>query len=245
MIMKISAIAAITLALSSVALAIYARDALACSLVGYSDFERIEKNIYIAPATGAEERKQLLSLIAEARNRVVSTYGQLDSTPVIIAAIRRDSLKWFSDNEYASTKFLPGQSYIVLGPKGHNIDVIAHELVHSEIVGRAGYWARSVRIPVWFEEGIAMQVDYRKKYDLSDGTGGSPALESLRYSWQFFKGDDAELTNHYAVAKAEVRGWLGRVGPGSVQTLLNKVKSGADFEETYWKMRGHDRAGDE
>lgn len=240
MIKKVSAIAAIALALSSVALAIYAHDVLACSLVGFSDFEQIEKNIYVAPATSAEERKQLLSLIAEAKGRVVSTYGRLVSTPVIITATRMDSLKWFSSNEYASTKFLPGKSYIVLGPRGHNVDVIAHELVHSEIFEHAGYWARSVHIPVWFDEGVAMQVDYRKKYELSVEKEKSSALASLRYSWQFFKGDDVELTNHYAVAKAEVKSWLSRVGNENVQSLLEKVKSGADFGETYRTMRGNE-----
>ena len=240
MIKKISAIAAITLALSSVALAIYAHDVLACSLVGFSDFEQIEKNVYVAPATSVEERKQLLSLIAEAKDRVSSTYGRLASTPVIITARRMGSLKWFSTNEYASTKFLPGKSYIVLGPRGHNVDVIAHELVHSEIFEHAGYWVRSVHIPVWFDEGVAMQVDYRKKYDLPLEKEKSPTLDSLRYSWQFFKGDDVELTNHYAVAKAEVKSWLSRAGNGNVQSLLEKVKSGADFDETYRKMRGNE-----
>ena len=236
----IKKIAAVTLALSSVSLAIYAHDVLACSLVGFSDFEQIEKNVYVAPATSVEERKQLLSLIAEAKDRVSSTYGRLASTPVIITARRMGSLKWFSTNEYASTKFLPGKSYIVLGPRGHNVDVIAHELVHSEIFEHAGYWVRSVHIPVWFDEGVAMQVDYRKKYDLPLEKEKSPTLDSLRYSWQFFKGDDVELTNHYAVAKAEVKSWLSRAGNGNVQSLLEKVKSGADFDETYRKMRGNE-----
>jgi len=237
---KILAIAAIALALSSVALAIYSHDVLACSLVGFSDFEKIEKNIYVAPATPMEERKQLLSLIAEAKGRVASTYGHLVSMPVVIAATGMDSLKWFSANEYASTKFLPGQAYIVLGPRGRSVDVIAHELVHSEIFEHAGYWVRSVHIPVWFDEGVAMQVDYRKKYDLPVAKEKSSILDSLRYSWQFFKGDDVELTNHYAVAKTEVRSWLSRVGNGSVQSLLEKVKSGADFDEAYRKMRGNE-----
>jgi hypothetical protein len=237
---KVSSIAATTLALLSVGLAIYAHEALACSLVGYSDFERIEKDIYVAPATSVEERKQLLSLIAAAKHRVAATYAQLAATPVIIAARRMDSLQWFSANEYASTHFLPGQAYMVIGPKGHNVDVIAHELVHAGIFAHAGYWARTVDIPVWFDEGVAMQVDYRKKYDLPVTQEKSPALDGLRYSWQFFNGDDSELTHHYAVSKAEVQRWLIKAGDGSVQSLLKEVKSGADFDETYRKMRGNE-----
>ena len=237
---RVSSIAATTLALLSVGLAIYAHDVIACSLVGYSDFEQIGKNIYVATDTSEEDRKQLLSLIGEAKRRVASKYIHLVSTPVIIAARRMDSLKWFSSNEYASTHFLPGQSYIVIGPKGHNTDVISHELVHSGIFEQVGYWVRSVHIPVWFDEGIAMQVDSRKKYDLLVEKDNSIALDSLRYSWQFFNGDDVELTNHYAVSKAEVKRWLSKAGDGSVQSLLKKVKSGADFDETYRKMRDNE-----
>ena len=237
---RVSLIAATTLALLSVGLAIYAHDVIACSLVGYSDFEQIGKNIYVATDTSEEDRKQLLSLIGEAKRRVASKYIHLVSTPVIIAARRMDSLKWFSSNEYASTHFLPGQSYIVIGPKGHNTDVISHELVHSGIFEQVGYWVRSVHIPVWFDEGIAMQVDSRKKYDLLVEKDNSIALDSLRYSWQFFNGDDVELTNHYAVSKAEVKRWLSKAGDGSVQSLLKKVKSGADFDETYRKIRDNE-----
>jgi hypothetical protein len=237
---RVSSIAATTLALLSVGLAIYAHDVIACSLVGYSDFEQIGKNIYVAIDTSEEDRKQLLSLIGEAKRRVASKYIHLVSTPVIIAARRMDSLKWFSSNEYASTHFLPGQSYIVIGPKGHNTDVISHELVHSGVFEQVEYWVRSVHIPVWFNEGIAMQVDSRKKYDLLVEKDNSIALDSLRYSWQFFNGDDVELTNHYAVSKAEVKRWLSKAGDGSVQSLLKKVKSGADFDETYRKMRDNE-----
>lgn len=237
MIKRVSSMAAITLALISGGLAIQAREAIACSLVGHSDFVQIEENVYVTPDTGQEYRKQLLSLIEEAKSRVVSTYGHLESSPVIIASMGMDSLRWFSSNEYATTHFLPGRSFIVIGPKGHNTDVISHELVHSGIFEQVGHWPRILYIPVWFEEGVAMQVDYREQYDLFVQKEHSTDLEGLHYGWQFFRG---ELTNHYAVAKAEVKRWLSKAGDGSVQSLLKQVKSGADFDETYRKMRDNE-----
>lgn len=240
MIKRVSSMAAIALALILGGLAIHARDAIACSLVGHSDFVQIGENVYVAPDTSDEYRKQLLSLIEEAKSRVVSTYGHLESSPVIIAAMDMDSLRWFSSNEYATTHFLPGRSFIVIGPKGHNTDVISHELVHSGTFEQVGHWARTLYIPVWFDEGVAMQVDYRKQYDLSVAKEHSAHLDGLRYRWQFFHGDDVELTNHYAVAKAEVKRWLSKAGDGSVQSLLKKVKSSADFDETYRKMRDNE-----
>ena len=237
MMKKVSSIAAITLVLIAGGLAIRGREATACYLVRYSDFVQLKENVYVAPDTHEEYRKQLLSLIEKGKSRVALTYGHLESSPIIIAAMGMDSLKWFSSGEYATTHFLPGQSFIVIGPKGHNTDVISHELVHSGTFEQVGYWARTLHIPVWFEEGVAMQVDYREKYDLFVEKEHSAHLDDLQYGWQFFRGDNAELTNHYAVAKAEVKRWLNKAGAGSVQSLLKKVKSGADFDETYRKMR--------
>ena len=238
MMKRASLIAANSLALLSAGLAFYAHDGVACSFVAYSDFVQIEENVYVAHDSSTEDRTQLLSLIHQAKSRVASTYFHLESTPVIIAARRMDSLKWYSANEYASTHFLPWQSYIVLGPEGHNTDVIAHELVHSGVFEQIGYWVRLIHIPVWFDEGVAMQVDYREKYDLITKKGIS--LDGLRYGWQFFNGDDVELTNHYAVAKAEVKRWLSKAGDGGVQSLLKMVKAGASFDENYRKMRDNE-----
>ncbi len=157
MMKKVSSIAAITLVLIVGGLAIRGREAIACSLVRYSDFVQLKENVYVAPDTHEEYRKQLLSLIEKGKIRVALTYGHLESSPIIIAAMGMDSLKWFSSSEYATTHFLPGQSFIVIGPK-----VISHELVHSGTFEQVGYWARTLHIPVWFEEGVAMQVGYRE-----------------------------------------------------------------------------------
>jgi len=234
---RVFSIVVIALVLLTVGLAIYERDVIACSFVEYSSFEQIDSNVYVASATSEVDRERLLLLLGMAKRRVTSVYGNMDSTPVIIAAMSMDSLSWFASNEYASTKFLPGESYIVIGPKGHNIDVISHELVHSGIFEQVGYWDRSLHIPVWFDEGAAMQVDSRKKYDVIAGKGSSTSLDSLRYSWQFNRGNDIELTNHYAISKMEIEIWLSKAGEGSVQSLLKQVRSGEDFDESYRKMR--------
>ncbi len=51
-------------------------------------------------------------------------------------------------------------THIVVGPSGINIDVLAHELSHVEIVARVGYWQWR-RISNRFDEGLAVQADYR------------------------------------------------------------------------------------
>lgn len=51
---------------------------------------------------------------------------------------------------------------VLIGPKGRdNLDVIAHEMAHCELHSRRGFWA-SRRVPTWFDEVLALQVDQRE-----------------------------------------------------------------------------------
>ncbi|MBI3898840.1 MAG: hypothetical protein HY308_11150 [Gammaproteobacteria bacterium] len=232
---KLIGIVALFLLVSTTALAAYKHDVLACALVAYTDFVPIDANVYVAPETTRAERNELLSLIKQAQARVVAAYGPQSATPVVIAGHHMLTLTKFTANEYATTHLPPGRSYIVIGPHGHNVDVIAHEFVHAEVFAHVGYWARTFEIPVWFDEGAAMQVDYRSRYDFLD-TRRLTAITQLRYGWQFFDGDDDQLTQHYAGAKQEVRQWINKVGHKGVFKLLARVKNGESFDRVYAAM---------
>ena len=225
--------AVVLLLLTTSAIAAYKYDTLACLFVDYSKFVQIDKNVYVSPDTTAQNRTELLSLIAQAKARVIAVYGQYSATPVIIAGRNMNSLGIFASNEYASTKFLPGRAYVVLGPKGHNIDVVAHELVHAQIFEHIGFWGRTLKLPVWFDEGAAMQVDYREKYNLIGIENVKLVGSELQYTWQFFQGDDKQLTHHYARAKNEVHRWLRKVGHKGIIVLLNRIKQGESFDHVY------------
>lgn len=242
--MKLKRVALITatlLLISTSALSAYKYDTLACALVDYSTFVRIDTNVYVSPNTSAEDRRELLDLLAQAKARVMATYRRNSAAPIVISGRDMDSLGIFASNEYASAKFLPGRSYIVLGPKGHSVDVIAHELVHSEVFEVLGFWTRSLKLPVWFDEGVAMQVDYRKQYDAANIVHDKLAVRELRYAWQFFRDDDNQLTHHYASAKREVREWTKKVGHEGVFVLLNRMKHGERFNDVHDAMYSQQR----
>ena len=60
---------------------------------------------------------------------------------------------------------------VVLDLAHFSIDVTAHELVHAELAQRLGFWTRTVKLPVWFDEGIAVQLDRRADFDDVFGPG--------------------------------------------------------------------------
>jgi hypothetical protein len=119
----------------------------------------------------------------------------------------------------------------MVGPKGQNVDVVAHELMHAEFFHRMGF-LKSVQLPIWFNEGVAMQVDYRPQYSLSPQDAQNTAyVRDLTTIWAFTKGDDQALTRNYASAKHEVASWLSKVGPTSLYSRLQRMRDGQSFVE--------------
>ncbi len=144
--------------------AIIARKGLACELVPILGYPQLSGQIFIAKNMDLAESGHLLELIAQASNRLKDIYGQPDSQPRIL--ITNDTLtaeRWGA-NEAGSMHRLPWRSCIIIGPKGHNTDIIAHEMVHAEIQHRVGFWRFLKEIPVWFDEGAALTLDYREPF---------------------------------------------------------------------------------
>lgn len=148
----------------------------------------------------------------EAKVRVTQTYFEPASRPIKMCM---DSPALAVDVQYGATHFLPFVPAInVIGPKGTNVDVIAHEWVHAETEHVLGFMMRNYKIPVWLDEGIAMQADYRPDYSrqslkalIDSPDTHTPRLEDIAKAKDFFtRGAQGRL--HYALAKcvvAEVR----------------------------------------
>lgn len=104
---------------------------------------------------------------------------------------RQIALIWGA-NDTASMHRMPWRSCIIIAPKGQNIDVIAHEWLHAEIQNRVGYWHFLRNIPVWFDEGAALSLDFRKPFlpeniNLSDEK--IVTVQSLMGDGDFFSGN--------------------------------------------------------
>ena len=117
---------------------------------------------------------------------------------------------------------------VFIGPKGRSVDVVAHELVHAEVFERVGPWARATQLPVWFDEGLAMQVDYREAYDLSENFDTS-FVRTLASPADFYTAGEDALTMNYGSAKVEVARWVAGVGARSVFAQLARLRNGEPF----------------
>ena len=170
-------------------------------------------------------------LLSESRIRIQNSFGTPQAKPILVFLDDSNSFWSLKLNEYGSTHFIGSKVCVMVGTKGRNIDVVAHELMHTEIADRVGYWNRLTKLPIWFDEGLAMQVDFRPGYKLRNGTDARNAnVKKLWSAREFFVPDADLLTTNYASAKAEVSLWVAAVGHKSVYSQLKRLRDGETFD---------------
>lgn len=142
----------------------------ACALIDAAPFVQLTDGTLVEANSSDQNHAAVIKrLISEARIRIQNTFGTLRSTPIIIFLNDPNAFWPFKLSEYGGARFIGTRTCLIIGPKGQNPDVIAHELMHAEIANRVGYWRRLTQLPVWFDEGLAMQVDFRPRYVLRNG----------------------------------------------------------------------------
>lgn len=150
-------------------------------------------------------------LLSAAHSELTKQYYSVSSDP-IIACLQEPKLGLTVN--YGRTDFAFGlPAVILIGPKGTNADVVAHEWSHAELKERVGFIYRFLNIPTWFDEGLAMQVDHRADFGtqaLSRYNNRSdlqiPTLEVMNTSNFFTGGDQGKY--HYSLSKCLVSHWV-------------------------------------
>ena len=226
-----------------------------------SSFRLLERapQVYIDRSTSPRMQSQLRQHIVGAHHRIRQLWGDQRGKAILIYCPNQaDYSQFCAGGEGAGCSIgLPwGASYLVLGPDGNNTDVIAHELCHDELFARLGWWRVKQQIPQWFNEGLALMVDYRfsppaiwehtgSRQTNPSRTGSVPRhppikLTDLETTRDFFGGDYGHTMVAYQTAASEVTRWLSVVGRAGVPALTQSITSGVPFEEAYRNsMKGH------
>lgn len=213
--------------------------------------------VYVNRSATARQQRQLRGHVLNARDRIRRFWGNRLGRAVLIYCPRQaDYGQYCVGGEGAGCSIgTPwGASYLILGPDGNNADVIAHELCHDELFARLGWWRVKRQIPQWFNEGLALMVDYRfsnpARWDHADSTHQAPVfdddddlmpfaqrpmlkLTDLETTRDFFGGDYGHVMLAYQTAADEVSRWLATVGRAGVPALTGAVANGDDFGDAY------------
>lgn len=180
-------------------------------------------------ALNPDQAAMVQRLLSGAKGRIREVFGEPQSAPTVVFFDSSESFWPFRLNEYGSTQVIGAKTCVLIGPKGRSLDVVAHELMHAEIANRVGVLAKFTELPTWFDEGLAMQVDFRPDYSVAAGAN-SKSVRELTSANDFFVPDSRQLTDNYAAAKAEAALWAEHVGRSSVYAQLERVRQGQSFE---------------
>ncbi|WP_338791611.1 DUF1570 domain-containing protein [Bernardetia sp. MNP-M8] len=233
----------------------------------YLDKLKFEQtDIYVNPAMNKEERQNIIILYKKSRIRIDSLFGSSRARPSILVGTTNEVMQRFGNSnaqgQTGMTHLTPFGTYIILSPEGTNIDVLSHELSHAELIERLGWQTRRNKIPIWFDEGLAMLVDKRFEYwttlqqdwrnliDIekndsninsnSDFYSTTP-LDSDSLSLSSFELQNLQTTEqfftenaqiHYFLSQEEVARWYTEKGQKGLLQLIENLKENS-FEDSY------------
>src|SRR5664279_616875 len=205
-------------------------------LIDYSNFKK-KGGIYFNPVTSQHKIDTLQSLIQQASLRVAAFWGQKTGNPKFIYCDKEQDFKTYgSSYSVPALTHLKLGSYIVISREGVDLDIIAHEISHAEFYERIGFYKWSFKIPRWFDEGLAMQNDYRNYYSedslkaRSDNYRNLPDVRNFKTDRQFYEGSNEQVMLNFMTSRHVVKNWYSKQ---KMQKLIENLNAGKSFEESF------------
>ena len=205
-----------------------------------SAFTEIADHVYIN-RNHARDHQEILSLIGQAEGRVREFFGDLrfqDETIIIICDDKELTRKIGEDHATITISFPSEKHYICISDEYLDPDILAHEITHAEL--RARLTAQALgKIPTWFDEGLALQNDYRERYSeeqwkaQTDNGKNTIALEDMDTPAEFYAGEAEDRRFRYLNAKHELDAWMAAHEQHGLLELIEKLNDGEAFYTAY------------
>ncbi|WP_062788593.1 hypothetical protein [Aquitalea pelogenes] len=193
-----------------------------------------QHGIYVQRSLSAAQQAGIVSMIESAQHELTDFWGPLQASPRILVCSDEGCFRRLGGGGRRGMSLY--DKVAVLSPRGSNVTIAAHELPMNEMHHRIGWWAFTVgRMPIWFDEGIAMIASDDLRYLLPAGqadrclVSSSAAMPTGMLEW-----NKSALTDHQLYAKAACRTsqWLtAHGGTPAVVALVDRMASGSSFEE--------------
>ncbi|NLR93802.1 hypothetical protein [Flammeovirga agarivorans] len=206
-----------------------------CLVIDAYEFKQVG-NLYYRPDVSEEKITALNTMLEQAKERNLEFWGNNTASPKFIYCDTDDDYRRFGSPMMTPAGTHPHfQSYVIISREGLNLDILAHEICHAELSARVGFVTRALKLPVWFDEGVAMQIDHRNYYSLDSLAVKSnqftelPDIENMGPA-QFWGGNHSDIRMNYLTAKYKIQQWDPEQ---NLSLFIKKINEGASFEEAY------------
>jgi hypothetical protein len=207
-----------------------------CILIRFSQFKK-QRNIYCRQEVPAGTVEQLIGLASAAEKKVCRFWQSDDCTDysLIYCASNADYNNYGREGAPAVTNLKMG-AYVVIPQNMFDTNIISHEISHTVLYRKIGWWRLHYKILAWFDEGLAMQVDDRDYYSfdslLYKKASGMllPDVMQLDTPEKFHQGSNEQVMLNYATAKYVVHEWLLQ---HSLENFIKSINNGYSFRKSY------------
>lgn len=194
-------------------------------------FERLEPGLFIEKTASETARQQTEATLHQSKLAVGRYFGPLQSDPEIFVCVTNGCYV-HAERRGGRTLGISFLDWVVLlSPRANAKVALAHELSHTELHTRLG--PRMFAVPIWFDEGLAVNVSDDPRYLAPSGsdtrcTVPPPARMPLNGA-TWVSATEASNTP-YAEAACLVSIWLQRKGSvKAVLKLVSDINAGVPF----------------
>ena len=120
-------------------------------------------------------------------------------------------------------------AYVVIPGNMFDVNILSHEISHTVLYRKIGWYRLHFKIPTWFDEGLAMQVDDRDYYSidtlLNKKAAGIilPDVTQMDTPEKFHNGSTEQIMLNYSTAKYVVHEWLAK---NSLNAFIESINKG-------------------
>lgn len=192
----------------------------------------IAPNVFADKAMPIIQQRQFLQTLQTARERIHHFFGKMESNPTVYACVTASCEGIFGGVKAKAKAY--GASKILLSAAGLDNMTITHELAHIELHQRIGSRQAWHKIPMWFDEGLAVLISDDARYHdmhwqkMTNNGRNVVALDDLVTDRQWRQAVQQGKWP-YGIARKAVQEWYALQGHPALEALILRMKQGKGF----------------
>ena len=183
----------------------------------------IAPNIFVDSEMPATQRKKFLQTVKQSKFEINQFFGGMKSTPKIYACSTKKCFRKFGGVPAVAKTI--NDDIVLLSYKGLDKTTLTHELAHAEFHKRLGAPHLWKKVPMWFDEGLAVLACKDPKYSKPVPT---MSLNKLSSHDQWLNGVRNKKPV-YNIARQAVEAWYKGVGTKGLLDVIERLKRGEDL----------------